>query len=1122
MNSQFETSANEEQQKAIFHEGGVLLSAGAGSGKTFVLVEHIAYLIFNFRKNNTDLDQENFEKELKIYLSQIVLMTFTKKAAGELAIRLKNKMLSLSDNATDASMKWLWETAVPCLDSMTVGTIDGFCYKLISQGFFPGLPQDISIISELESQVKVKTIFDEWMIETFGTNLDAVNEVDSFFINHKKEFIQSFVKIFSTPELRVLWKTMSVETMLDFDWDDFVKIIFGEDQPIKLSQNIPGAPVKAKGAWVEKLNSMSAYFGSINSWDMKSFIEIDKFFKANKGITTGPRTDDEIKQYFSLAKNVKDILDKIGPELEAFDGEGREILKPQIKRMLEIFEWIENRYSQLSGFTFSDLEYYVAQGLMNNEAQENITKRYRYLIVDEFQDTSRIQYEIIEKIISKDFTRLFCVGDEKQAIYGFRGGELKVFQDCKNSMPLKLSLSNNYRSLGHVIDFNNALFKDLFSLGEEYEGHDPFPVDFESQNCPIVEKNRKGLIQKITAEIQVEEKQKVGESTFVEQETTEILNLINVSIQNNEEEEICVLYKGLKPSVGLMTGIISKGFGLRAQVKIPYPEDPMVALFAALVEGCLLAKQTGIKIVETPTKFFVNHLVQYLHGKVDVHDDHLIHFFENSQTLGLIPSFGTLLYELGLANSNHPGNMAEIERICSLGYNDYEKILIYLNDLKSKKYSIEFQSSGTGSVVIMTAHASKGLQFPHVILGGIHNNGRRISDSDLVGKLPGSLRWRSTVDQKKKFRSPQMLIEEKINVLKDFSESKRLFYVACTRAESKISWIDIKDSNGKDCSYSKNSWIHGLRTFENNTNNISQNIELFEHLKANLKAYPVQSSLDNSIFTETSLPTFHLDPLGITTYPHQLDQTLVTFPELSVTKLATISQCTRKFYLKHICKIEEDLDLDYKQFIEQVEENTDELNVTPLSSSAERGTLVHESIAYGLDHKGLVSLNLQKQLDKRSAESVHWAINKIQEEYGDFEWISEKLIKFDFFGQMISGTPDLVLIPKNDPDEFVIVDFKTGRSNPTKEVPYWFQLKAYAHAINITQSQSAFSKVRLELWFVDDKEVKSESFTLNEINQFLDQSWSKLSSPSSMNSEHCSMCSFGKICHPKDGTVAPI
>jgi len=183
---------------------------------------------------------------------------------------------------------------------------------------------------------------------------------------------------------------------------------------------------------------------------------------------------------------------------------------------------------------------------------------------------------------------------------------------------------------------------------------------------------------------------------------------------------------------------------------------------------------------------------------------------------------------------------------------------------------------------------------------------------------------------------------------------------------------------------------------------------------------------------------------------------------------------------------------------------------------------VHESIAYGIDHKGLVSLNLQKQLDKRSSEAVEWAIKKVQSEYEHFDWVSEKLIKFDFFGQMISGTPDLVLIPKNKQDEFVIVDFKTGRSNPTKEVPYWFQLKAYAHAINSTQSQSAFSKVRLELWFVDDKEVKSESFTLKEINQFLDLSWSKLSSPSTVNTEHCSKCSFGKICHPNSTAVAPI
>src|SRR5690606_25200259 len=112
-----------------------------------------------------------------------------------------------------------------------------------------------------------------------------------------------------------------------------------------------------------------------------------------------------------------------------------------------------------------------------------------------------------------------------------------------------------------------------------------------------------------------------------------------------------------------------------------------------------------------------------------------------------------------------------------------------------------------------------------------------------------------------------------------------------------------------------------------------------------------------------------------------------------------------------------------------------------------RGTLVHEAIAYGVDHHGVISLELQKQIDQTGLESAKWALSLINDVKGDYELFSERSLKFDFFGQMISGTPDLFMLPKSG-DQLRLIDFKTGRPHPQKEVPYWFQLQAYAHAIN--------------------------------------------------------------------------
>src|SRR5690606_21213487 len=117
------------------------------------------------------------------------------------------------------------------------------------------------------------------------------------------------------------------------------------------------------------------------------------------------------------------------------------------------------------GFTFGDIAYYVSLGLDNKDIKTRVNNDYNYFIVDEFQDTSFLQFNIIGKLINNDFNKLFCVGDAKQAIYGFRGGELAVFEDCSVKIPRNLKLSHNYRSLAEIIKTNNSIFDHILPIG---------------------------------------------------------------------------------------------------------------------------------------------------------------------------------------------------------------------------------------------------------------------------------------------------------------------------------------------------------------------------------------------------------------------------------------------------------------------------------------------------------------------------------------------------------------------------------------------------------------------------------------------------------------------------------
>ena len=138
-------SPNPEQKLAIEHTGGVLLSAGAGSGKTFVLENHINYLTQSWIDSYLSSPQS---LELNAFLRQkfksVVLMTFTRKAAGELELRIQNSFERMAEHNDH------WKIALAELPSLTVGTIHSFCLKLISQGFFPRLPSGQRILSESE------------------------------------------------------------------------------------------------------------------------------------------------------------------------------------------------------------------------------------------------------------------------------------------------------------------------------------------------------------------------------------------------------------------------------------------------------------------------------------------------------------------------------------------------------------------------------------------------------------------------------------------------------------------------------------------------------------------------------------------------------------------------------------------------------------------------------------------------------------------------------------------------------------------------------------------------------------------------------------------------------------
>src|SRR5438876_262610 len=152
----------------------------------------------------------------------------------------------------------------------------------------------------------------------------------------------------------------------------------------------------------------------------------------------------------------------IGRELTAAD---REVLQELLRLFAGQYAQAKRRESVVE---FEDLQLAARELLRSSpEIRESVELRFRLVMVDEFQDTDRLQCELIDLVAHPDATEIFTVGDEFQSIYGFRHADVEVFRARREQAPNLLTLRSNYRSRPQVLAAVNHLFAGEF--GDEFQ-----------------------------------------------------------------------------------------------------------------------------------------------------------------------------------------------------------------------------------------------------------------------------------------------------------------------------------------------------------------------------------------------------------------------------------------------------------------------------------------------------------------------------------------------------------------------------------------------------------------------------------------------------------------------------
>ena len=484
-----EASSSKEQKKtaeqieAIYTEGqNILVSASAGSGKTFVMAERI-------------LDQ----LARGVEISQLFISTFTVKAATELKERLEKKISQQIQETDDVDLKQHLGRQLADLPNAAIGTMDSFTQKFLGkQGYLIDIAPNFRILQNESEQLLLKNeVFHQVFEEHYqGENKEKFSRLVKNFAGRGKDErglrqqvykIYDFLQSTSSPQ-----KWLSNSFLKGFEEADFANEKDKQTEQIKqtlwnlesfLRYHLDNdAKEFPKAAYLEAVQQVLDQIGSLNQEsDSQAYqavltraVAISKE-KNGRALANSSRKADlkpladayneERKAQFAKLGQLADQITILDYQ-ERYHGNTWELAKIFQTFMSDFVEAYRKRKRQENAFEFADISHFTIEILENfPQVREAYQERFHEVMVDEYQDTNHIQERMLE-LLSNGHNR-FMVGDIKQSIYRFRQADPQIFNEkfqryAQNPKEGKLILlKENFRSSSEVLSATNDVFARL-------------------------------------------------------------------------------------------------------------------------------------------------------------------------------------------------------------------------------------------------------------------------------------------------------------------------------------------------------------------------------------------------------------------------------------------------------------------------------------------------------------------------------------------------------------------------------------------------------------------------------------------------------------------------------------
>lgn len=712
----------------------------------------------------------------------------------------------------------------------------------------------------------------------------------------------------------------------------------------------------------------------------------------------------------------------------------------------KVSRYVVDRYERLKlrqgALDFNDLERGADRALESPSVREAYHRRFDLVLVDEFQDTNPLQAKIILRLARPDLSNLCVVGDPKQSIYRFRDADVSVFEEFCSRMPIQASLTWNFRSRPGIIHFANEVCEKAFLSSQ---------MKFDA----LVPKREPSLNEASVIRFDLKNPIELGQWLLSEVERGVPLHemaLLVRRIRGNEK-----WFKALS-ACGIPIAVGSGGL---------FWEEPRVRELVAFLRwwdnpgnslsGAIFLRAPWMSISDLNLDQWTK-LDPTLRGPFFQSNHPVAQALKSYQNKNARP--GELLMAL-LVDQKMEDELAapllglwhRVEEFSSRGL-DFHAIVTELSTaIQENRREREVPApKNLGQLSVLTFHGSKGLEFPHVILIDFGEKTR-------AGEMPllfwdrnqGSFLGRRDEDGDRDRDHPVEANWRELEKIKNLAESKRLFYVALTRAQERLILVcpELKKMDQEfnpDEIFQQDFWRGWLECAGTEVSALEWNRELHpSQIKNELR-------FAGGKFEKTDL---------------QFQQSW-TRARHSVTEWTLLSRCPRAYEWTFIRPqgVADGIP-DLGLF---TGEKVTSLLETEISHQ-ELGTRVHACLE-NLNYSGLKALEAEVGTSRFQAEPVvSWAMSSpwmlpTDPAQGRTVW-TELPFEVPFQNEVLVGTIDRVVLNESEAQrKYTIVDFKvTERPKSVAALleSYQTQLDLYAWALTALEPEVSLDQIEAAL-----------------------------------------------------------